>query len=393
MAAIIVALLLFVPLHSASHTMRSVNANDVLYVGGSGPGNYTSIQAALDDADNGAAIYVHPGVYNESVVVDKQVFLRGIEMSGEQPVIQAVEDRNAVRIEADGCRLCGFVIKSQEVVVDPENRPACVVTSDHNVLENNTFMYGWCSVYLPNTSYNTLRNNVITKGYMYGLSAEEGYGNVFSLNTANDNMGVGFNLWWESHLTMTGNNATDNLHGFHFTRVSHGTISYNHIYENHQYGVSISGTNLSFINNSIHHHTYVGLQLIDTVRCTVFGNDLYGNQGGVSIEGNLGPNDPAERNVVTRNSIHDNGVGVYLEGFATNNDILDNNIIDNDRSAFFQFSEQPLPNRWKGNYWSDATMSSFYTVKGTLGVQFFVFTLWFPWYQFDMNPATEPYDW
>jgi hypothetical protein len=38
-----------------------------LYVGGNGPGNYSTIQAAIDDANIGDTIYVYSGIYYEQI--------------------------------------------------------------------------------------------------------------------------------------------------------------------------------------------------------------------------------------------------------------------------------------------------------------------------------------
>lgn len=49
-----------------------------LYVGGTGPGNYTTIQDAINDASDGYTIIVYPGTYNEDqITVDKALTIEG----------------------------------------------------------------------------------------------------------------------------------------------------------------------------------------------------------------------------------------------------------------------------------------------------------------------------
>ena len=55
-------------------TMPTSYGRGTLYVGGSGPGNYSSIQAAIDDANNGDTVFVYNGTYNEWITVDKSLF-------------------------------------------------------------------------------------------------------------------------------------------------------------------------------------------------------------------------------------------------------------------------------------------------------------------------------
>jgi pectin methylesterase-like acyl-CoA thioesterase len=49
-----------------------------LYVGGSGPGNYTKIQDAIDNASDGDTVFVYSGKYEErDIIVNKSISLIG----------------------------------------------------------------------------------------------------------------------------------------------------------------------------------------------------------------------------------------------------------------------------------------------------------------------------
>ena len=52
---------------------------NTIYVGGSGIGNYSTIQDALDVANDLDTIYVFKGKYLESLVIDKSINLIGEE--------------------------------------------------------------------------------------------------------------------------------------------------------------------------------------------------------------------------------------------------------------------------------------------------------------------------
>jgi len=50
---------------------------NILYVGGSGPDNYTRIQDAIDNASSGDTVFVYNGWYNESIFINKSIFVYG----------------------------------------------------------------------------------------------------------------------------------------------------------------------------------------------------------------------------------------------------------------------------------------------------------------------------
>ena len=61
-----------------------------LYVGGSGPGNYTRIQDAVDNASDGDTVFVYSGNYQQSmIIVNKKINLHG-------------EDKNTTIIDGYG---------------------------------------------------------------------------------------------------------------------------------------------------------------------------------------------------------------------------------------------------------------------------------------------------
>ena len=59
--------------------IKILNNGNILYVGGSGQGNYSSIQSAINDAADGDTIYIFndSSPYFESLSVEKQILLIG----------------------------------------------------------------------------------------------------------------------------------------------------------------------------------------------------------------------------------------------------------------------------------------------------------------------------
>ena len=67
-------------------------SGNTLYVGGSGPGNYSSIQAAIDVADPGDTIYVYSGTYYENIEITKDLTLTG--QNKDTAIIDGGESQN-----------------------------------------------------------------------------------------------------------------------------------------------------------------------------------------------------------------------------------------------------------------------------------------------------------
>ncbi|MCJ7697962.1 MAG: hypothetical protein MUO73_06505, partial [Thermoplasmata archaeon] len=63
-----------------SPSAQPINRGNTLYVGGSGPGNYTTIQAAINNATNGDTIFVYNNTYNENI----DTKLKKISLMGEE---------------------------------------------------------------------------------------------------------------------------------------------------------------------------------------------------------------------------------------------------------------------------------------------------------------------
>ena len=70
----VVGLILFSNFDDSSAASSSPN----LYVGGSGSGNYTTIQSALQSATNGSKIIIYPGVYHEHLLINKSISITGL---------------------------------------------------------------------------------------------------------------------------------------------------------------------------------------------------------------------------------------------------------------------------------------------------------------------------
>ena len=402
-----IAFLMFTPFVSINgsdiSSLNNSNGN-ILYVGGSGPNNYTSIQDAIDDAENGYTIYVYYRVYNESIVINKSISLIGMAINGEKPVIHAEENKSAVLIEANNYTIKQFTILNGKVGVQLRN-------SSYITVENITVKHAGVGIKLLNSDNNLIKNNEVTKSrgigiWIDGFSSDS----VIIQNSVVDNAGVGIGAEGTS---ITHGNSSNNIisynviakncDGIDIWDLIDSTISFNQVYSNQQYGITAdSCLNLSILNNTIHNHAYGGVLVSDSSNCTISGNELYSNQAGVMLDGTIGVNyEGSTHNVVTHNNIHGNDVGIYWESRCVNNYFTYNNFVDNSENAYFWTSleigdpdfplHRPCQNIWNRNYWSDWTTSIPKPIQGMVTVWLSSFYIDLPWFAFDKHPAMGPY--
>lgn len=94
-----------------------ISKNNTLYVGGSGPENFTLIQDAIDNASDGDIVYVYNGVYNELLNIDKSIMLLGEDRNetiiiGNYNVVNVDDGKVVITISADNVKISGFTITS-----------------------------------------------------------------------------------------------------------------------------------------------------------------------------------------------------------------------------------------------------------------------------------------
>jgi len=115
--SVVALLLIFVFLQLAISTssqaqqiIQKTNGKQILIVDINGGGDYTSIQEAINHAQEGYTIYVKTGSYCEIIEIKKQISLIGEDK--ESTLINPISEKNkyAIRLGAPGVMLNGFSI-------------------------------------------------------------------------------------------------------------------------------------------------------------------------------------------------------------------------------------------------------------------------------------------
>jgi parallel beta-helix repeat protein len=255
-----------------------LNDGNVLYVGGIGPGNYSSIQGAIDDASPGDTVFVFDdsSPYYEHVSINKMINLIGEDKN--TTVIDGTTNGNGVNISTDNVTIVGFTINNCS------NGAGICLYSNNCIINDNIISYNIAGIligietyygsdsYEPivilSYGYNTITNNLIigNKGLGIGLTGEN--------NTINGNIisqtQYGIMLMFAVANNLSNNFISENEYGI-FIIASYSNVIYrNNISKNEKLGVLLFCTSSDKIleNNFIKNeqNAYFGQPILTRVR-------------------------------------------------------------------------------------------------------------------------------
>jgi parallel beta-helix repeat protein len=314
----------------------------MLYVGGEGPGNYSSIQEAVDHATEGDSIYVFAGEYVENVIIEKSLFLFGEEKNAT--IINGGFHGSVVTLKADGCQVEGFTVKHSGegwqyagVMIEECHE---VVIKENRISDNKghgVFVKG------PDADHHRVFSNVITDN-VYGLYVFDSAHSVIADNHIVGNV-HGAYLVLSEDITVEQNVFTNEWSGLHVERSHENTIQGN-LFEHNADGVYLSGSTYNTIcNNTVDSNYWFGLWLSESSHNSLVFNSVHNNDDiGIYL-------DTSDKNEVYANDIVDNDDGLYVE-YSTQNTFSSNRFKNDKFNAFFVASSLlECRNTWQRNYW------------------------------------------
>jgi len=325
-----------------------------LYVGGSGPGNYSTIQDAINNSSNGDTVFVYRGVYSSffypgdttdytcCVVIRNSIRLIGEDK--DETIIDGPRRFDVVSIRADQVTVSGFTLQHGGVPgtgaygrgLDIQQRKN--ITASHIILRDN-----YLGVILNSVS-NILLDDV-----------------SFISN------GGGISFW-------NGKNCTISSCTFNHAGISNEGFP-------PKAGGSLIIRDNVFINDS-------GISL---------GYLCLGSHGNTTIESNLFQNNTCPIDIH-----YSSGVNFWKNNFI-------NNKVDVGLSQEYSISQFLICGKyrqnWRGNYWDDWDHTGRYAIRGTktldigipLIIHFKLVIITIPilrisYREYDPDPAQEPYE-
>ena len=236
------------------------------YVGGSGPGNYTNIQSAIDDSSPGDTVFVYIGTYYENVIIKKD------------NLILISEDKNNTIIDSRG---------TDKVIA---------IEANNTVINGFTLQNGSYGVMIYSNNNNKIIENIISNTTEDGINLYNSNGNQISFNILKDNNDA-IELW---------NLSNDN------------TISNNHIIDNNYEGIAIHSSNTNIISNNIIINSVIGINIIDSKENQIMDNIVNSNKiNGINL------NNSSINTIVGNTAYSNKEIGIILDNNSYNNTVTD----------------------------------------------------------------------
>ncbi|EMR75381.1 nitrous oxidase accessory protein [Thermoplasmatales archaeon SCGC AB-540-F20] len=318
---------------------ESTNGRSILYVGGSGPGNYSTIQEAIDDANSGDTVFVYNGTYYENVDITKD----GINLIGENKNITIIDAGNG----------SGILIKNHDYV----NVSNFTI---RNAKYNTSAGQGWFAF---------TGNGVSIWSFVYLGGDETASYNVISNCIIQSNDGQGIMIASSETGQISDYNKIEGceIHDNGYIAQQMGKISSGVcIFPDRDGGSGWAYTRNNEVKNcSIHNNAEVGIYLGRegeasnnlVFRCEIFENSEYG----IQIIGADSGGAITSNNYIYENNIYGNQeYGIYIRSpdgsNCNNNYIFHNNILNNTNNSYDEhtnFWDNGYPSG--GNYWDDYT--------------------------------------
>ena len=357
-----------------------------LYVGGSGPGNYSTIQSALNNASDEDTIYIYNGIYYENILVNKKISLIG--ENNYSTIIDGRQnpDNPVVHVITSPFRICNLTIRNASFWNDGIE----VGYIDMGYTINNSTVFNcrifktYMGICLWNSSNMLVSDCSIFDNVEGVILVKSKYCRIEHCVLSNRQRGISINIGSQNNTVIDckiSGNATG--HDYGIDTYNDNNVISNCIITNERDGLAIFSNNTHIDNCSIYNNTGRGIiiggdgnyNIIEDCNVSYNGHsDDYGSYGIQVFEGSnnlikrcdISDNGrggvhfiwTGEQNTIIKSTIKHNGYYSHLwkgEGVRCEsaNNIYMNNFIDNNIQAYDLDSNSKWDNGNLGNYWND----------------------------------------
>lgn len=279
--------------------VEKINANETIYVDIAGSGDYNTIQDAIDAAKDGDTIYVKNGIYQENLVIDKEIYLLGEDSNNA--IIDGNNRDDVIYVISDNVTITGFSIKNSGDEVYPNVDSGIDVRSKNIFLKNLYISNNNYGIYFYKADYGRIENCSIENNEYRGIYIDEGEGYKIAFN-----------------------NIKNHSNNIYLSDVENSVIISNSISKSIQNGLFLGP---GCYKNNISSNTFTG------------------NDQGANVKG-------ATENIFVNNVFINNVRGMYFCCEGENNLIYSNFFMVNDEHVY-GYPINSFDNGSIGNFWDD----------------------------------------
>ena len=395
--------------------------HNTLYVGGTGEGNYTTIQDAIKNASDGDTVFVYDdsSPYYENVIINKSINLIGEDRN--TTIIDGSFIDYSIKIKSSYVSINNFTLQKgkyntisahHDYLLEGIHISQCnILNSDAGIFFQNisksTIEYCYCykfngpGITMYNPSNEIWIGQCEIDSCKYGILVKDSNISIVNCRISNNTYdgilvhqksknirifrnkirsnnytgitviesgysGESSNITIEKNLIEDNGQGANYNTGIYLQDCLHSVvIKYNNISNNNLNGIYLMRSNEILIIQNIIHNKYAGIFLWNSNSNTIMGNTI-------------------------SNHSRYGGIGLFLECDSSSNTILKNNFIGNGQDAFFITRLKNIlfkRNRWEYNYWNRPQILP-KLIFGKIGIG----PIESPWINIDWFPAKEPYD-
>jgi parallel beta-helix repeat protein len=223
--------------------------SNILYVGGSGDGNYSSIQDAINNSENGTVIYVYNGAYYENLLINKSITLTG--ENKYNTIIDGNGLGTVITIVANNVSVNGFSIQNSSLYYTDCLVSGLKIYSNYNIISDNIITNNQIGI--------SISGNACYPYYLLNLTNNSSIENEIIDNLITKNSIIGIGIYRSSNSTFYKNNITSNNVGI-VNFVSNNNYFYLNNLQNNTENVNDSGSNFWFSKGfGNYYDDYIGL--------------------------------------------------------------------------------------------------------------------------------------
>ncbi len=267
---------LTIPAMGMTTTPKNAPLSTWLYVGGSGPGNYTTIQQAINDSTDGDTIYVYHDAspYQEHLTIMHSLALQGenkdttlidgnstgtiITVTAPNVTIQGFTLQHSgddwsnpagIRIQADTATLSDLLIQQNRLGIR-------LSASSHSLVTDCTFRYNDVAIYLEdNSSSNRIAcNSIVSSSFEHQIAVLSCTDNTLETNTISNSDGFGIYVNDSLRTRLLNNTLTACEDGIVIGNSNHSQITGNTLQNSTVVGISMGPcTDCQITNNTFRH--------------------------------------------------------------------------------------------------------------------------------------------